>query len=1239
MLEPHGSPMKWPGSGAEEESGEAGLQSARTAQARSQSQDDAGVHYVFQRERDREPHDPELPCLAPKQRWAVGDDACLENQDKWKNAIPVAINNMHHQAPVQIKNSQTNPQQFINQAIASSVGNMAMNPSAIGSHPQHLTSNMVHTQLAPLQNHNMGNNLTIQSNAMMMPPLQGIQNAPQLGQQALYDIHQHHGNPMQAINGMGKSAEHLMYLSQAGMLAPGTNQFLQGQNQLGMTPVAAIRNQIAPAAKKLWDKGPGAGGDSKGPPHLPPLQLNPEQMWRDPTWSAQAIEHNVGVPMIGTRRGVAFPGGDAGSILSPRDTAGLGVKMVEYVLGGSPTEAGGATVGGGEKVAGVVAGLRGMVLEERPEDKSASPFEKDLHELHEHGPLPNGLHNGQEDDKAFNRTPGSRQPSPAEEEGGGTGGGVVGGAIRNGDAAAFPLLPPHAMPAPAPAPAQLHHLPHLTHPQHHPGMLGVAPLQGLPHPQHPQIHPGMTLNDSMNQHIELVLQMEQHPQFDNNSFASTQQYGGGVGGVGGVGSVGGVTGASGGVAAGAAPTLVNGASVVQSAPDSSQHHQPFDVQQLFRSQQAAAAGGQAAAAQLQLLQQQQQQQFQLQQQLAAQQAFTQAPYVINAGQEGAPYVSALIAGVPPYYGVAAPWGVYPGLVAQPAQQQGQQPRRPLTPQQGEQQVNGQGQYVIPYYDPGSLVMGGRNGTPLRLVSPGGVLAPRQYQPASSHPAASAAPPAGAQPQPPQQQPGGAGGARRDSLEFGGGGPAAALQEYARKWGPSPLSPPLGAALGPVGLRPVSAAPGAETAKYRAVSSLAQGLTSNAMFGSSSSLLSKLSGVGTISELVGGGVGVGVGGVGGVSGVGVGGVSVGALVADKPPAGRSRLLEDFRNNRFPNLQLRDLANHIVEFSQDQHGSRFIQQKLERATVQEKQMVFNEIIGAAYSLMTDVFGNYVIQKFFEFGTTEQKTTLAQKVRGHVLALALQMYGCRVIQKALESIPAEQQQEVVRELDGHVLKCVKDQNGNHVVQKCIECVEPTALQFIINAFSGQVYALSTHPYGCRVIQRILEHCTPEQTAPVLSELHAHTDQLIQDQYGNYVVQHVLEHGAAEDRSRLVAAVRGKVLQLSQHKFASNVVEKCVTHATRNERALLIDELCGFNDNALHVMMKDQYANYVVQKMIDVAEPTQRKVLMHKIRPHIGSLRKYTYGKHIIAKLEKFFMKAPELGPIGPPPPNPVL
>ncbi|XP_030054680.1 pumilio homolog 2 isoform X6 [Microcaecilia unicolor] len=363
-------------------------------------------------------------------------------------------------------------------------------------------------------------------------------------------------------------------------------------------------------------------------------------------------------------------------------------------------------------------------------------------------------------------------------------------------------------------------------------------------------------------------------------------------------------------------------------------------------------------------------------------------------------------------------------------------------------------------------------------------------------------------------------------------------------------------------------------------------------------------------------------------------------SDIMPSGRSRLLEDFRNNRFPNLQLRDLIGHIVEFSQDQHGSRFIQQKLERATPAERQMVFNEILQAAYQLMIDVFGNYVIQKFFEFGSMDQKLALATRIRGHVLPLALQMYGCRVIQKALESISPDQQviSEMVKELDGHVLKCVKDQNGNHVVQKCIECIQPQSLQFIIDAFKGQVFVLSTHPYGCRVIQRILEHCTAEQTLPILDELHQHTEQLVQDQYGNYVIQHVLEHGRPEDKSKIVTEIRGKVLILSQHKFASNVVEKCVSHASRAERALLIDEVCCQNDgphSALYTMMKDQYANYVVQKMIDMAEPAQRKIIMHKIRPHITTLRKYTYGKHILAKLEKHYLKnSTDLGPIGGPP-----
>ncbi|GMR33859.1 hypothetical protein PMAYCL1PPCAC_04054 [Pristionchus mayeri] len=353
-----------------------------------------------------------------------------------------------------------------------------------------------------------------------------------------------------------------------------------------------------------------------------------------------------------------------------------------------------------------------------------------------------------------------------------------------------------------------------------------------------------------------------------------------------------------------------------------------------------------------------------------------------------------------------------------------------------------------------------------------------------------------------------------------------------------------------------------------------------------------------------------------------------LAAGPDGVTRSNLLDDFRNNRANRLQLSDLGAHVVEFAKDQHGSRFIQQQLEKAKRDEKQAVFVEVKAHAQQLMIDVFGNYVIQKFFEYGTPEQRQALTDEIKGNVRKLALQMYGCRVIQKALETIDERQQLELLGELKNEVIQCVMDQNGNHVIQKVIEKVKPANLAFITDAIEKEkmVYKLSTHPYGCRVIQRVLEHCTPEQKRPVLEELHTNLKMLVEDQYGNYVIQHVVEHGDMEDKDRIVKELAGNVLAFAQHKFASNVIEKCLSCGDARHRNMLISEVCGTQNDPcppLLAMMKDQFANYVVQKMLDVADVTHRKKMMYAIKPHIASLRKYNYGKHIITKLEKYFQK----------------
>nr|XP_008540704.1 PREDICTED: pumilio homolog 1 isoform X6 [Equus przewalskii] len=970
----------------------------------------------------------------------------------------------------------------------------------------------------------------------------------------------------------------------------------------------AMGEQLLPG-KKFWETDESSKDGPKG------IFLGDQ--WRDSAWGTS--DHSVSQPIMVQRRpGQSFHvNSEVNSVLSPRsESGGLGVSMVEYVLSSSPGDSCLRKGGFGPRDADSDENDKG-------EKKNKGAFDGDkLGDLKEEGDVvdkTNGLpvQNGIDADvKDFSRTPGNCQNSANEVD--------LLGPNQNGSEGLAQLTSTN----------------------------GAKPVEDFSNmesqsvPLDPMEHVGM-----------------EPLQFD---YSGTQ-------------------------------VPVDSAAATVGLFDYNSQQQLFQRPNALAVQQLTAAQQQQYA-----LAAAHQPHIGVFSAGLAPAAFVPNPYIISAAPPGTdPYTAGLAAAatlgpavVPhQYYGVT-PWGVYPASLFQqqaaaaaaatnsanqqttPQAQQGQQQvlrggasQRPLTPnqnQQGQQTdplvaaaaVNsalafGQGlaagmpgyPVLAPaaYYDQtGALVVnaGARNGlgAPVRLVAPAPVIiSSSAAQAAVAAAAASANGAAGGlagttngpfrplgtqQPQPqPQQQPSNnlasssfygnnslSSSSQSSSLfSQGSAQPASTSLGFGSS---SSLGATLGSALGGFGTaggltngsgRYISAAPGAE-AKYRSASS------ASSLFSPSSTLFSS-------SRLRYG-------------------------MSDVMPSGRSRLLEDFRNNRYPNLQLREIAGHIMEFSQDQHGSRFIQLKLERATPTERQLVFNEILQAAYQLMVDVFGNYVIQKFFEFGSLEQKLALAERIRGHVLSLALQMYGCRVIQKALEFIPADQQviNEMVRELDGHVLKCVKDQNGNHVVQKCIECVQPQSLQFIIDAFKGQVFALSTHPYGCRVIQRILEHCLPDQTLPILEELHQHTEQLVQDQYGNYVIQHVLEHGRPEDKSKIVAEIRGNVLVLSQHKFASNVVEKCVTHASRTERAVLIDEVCTMNDgphSALYTMMKDQYANYVVQKMIDVAEPAQRKIVMHKIRPHIATLRKYTYGKHILAKLEKYYMKnGVDLGPIcGPP------
>ncbi|KAL2277868.1 hypothetical protein FJTKL_15157 [Diaporthe vaccinii] len=327
----------------------------------------------------------------------------------------------------------------------------------------------------------------------------------------------------------------------------------------------------------------------------------------------------------------------------------------------------------------------------------------------------------------------------------------------------------------------------------------------------------------------------------------------------------------------------------------------------------------------------------------------------------------------------------------------------------------------------------------------------------------------------------------------------------------------------------------------------------------------------------------------------------------------QLLDEFKKtskgaNR--KWQLRDIFGFVVDFAGDQQGSRFLQEKIPAANSDDKSRVFDEIIVNANQMMTDVFGNYIIQKLFEYGTLQQKRALAFKMQGNVVDLSVNIYGCRCVQEALNYVLVAQQVELAMELKDEIFQLMKGVHSNHVVQKILQKLPRERIDFVYDAVRGKVYTLSTQQYGCRVIQRMIEQGTKDDKAFILEEFHQVAHKLVTDDWGNYVVQAVIKQGGPKARSEVIRLCIDQFLVFSKQKVASNVMEHCIEFGEPEDRLeiyhLIMNTRTEDGSGLLQAMWKDQFANYVVQKLCFHLQGVEQETLIRESRPYYNARKK---------------------------------
>lgn len=325
------------------------------------------------------------------------------------------------------------------------------------------------------------------------------------------------------------------------------------------------------------------------------------------------------------------------------------------------------------------------------------------------------------------------------------------------------------------------------------------------------------------------------------------------------------------------------------------------------------------------------------------------------------------------------------------------------------------------------------------------------------------------------------------------------------------------------------------------------------------------------------------------------------------------------NRFNSIKIEQLQGEIYTLCKDQHGCRFLQRKLEERNETTVQIIFDEVKNHMIDLMVDPFGNYLCQKLLESANDDQRTILIQNATPAMTKIALNQHGTRALQKMIEYISTpEQTNLIIDALGNDVVLLIQDLNGNHVIQKCLNHLSSEDATFIFDAVGANCITVGTHRHGCCVLQRCIDHADGLQKGKMVDHVIRNAFALVQDPFGNYVVQYILDLSEPCFTEPLCRAFYGEIPNLSRQKFSSNVIEKCIRCATNETRRELIGELLP--PPVLEKLLRDGFANYVVQTAMDFADDELKPVINENVRMMLPAIRNTPHGRRIQSKISDY-------------------
>lgn len=161
-------------------------------------------------------------------------------------------------------------------------------------------------------------------------------------------------------------------------------------------------------------------------------------------------------------------------------------------------------------------------------------------------------------------------------------------------------------------------------------------------------------------------------------------------------------------------------------------------------------------------------------------------------------------------------------------------------------------------------------------------------------------------------------------------------------------------------------------------------------------------------------------------------------------------------------------------------------------------------------------------------------------------------------------------------------------------------------------------------RVVQLALASAPSKDAVALAYGLRGHVRRAIDCLSGNYVIQKIIETMPAAVASFVAEELHGYGVDTARSKTGCRVLCRLLEHMSPSDMPirLLVEEILSSNDpnNSLQILIKHNYANYVIQHIIEFGLPEQKQQVFQALRPLLPGAAEHRNLSHVIEKLLGF-------------------